>query len=64
MMEIRLVLATIAQRYRLAVAPGEDVRPGAMLTLRPQNGLRMMLHRRTATVNVERRKPVAENALG
>jgi cytochrome P450 len=64
MMEIRLVLATIAQRYRLAVAPGEDVRPGAMLTLRPQNGLRMMLHPRTAAVNVERRKPVAENALG
>jgi cytochrome P450 len=63
MMEIRLVMATIAQRYRLAVAPGEDVRPGAMLTLRPQNGLRMTLHPRASSINVERRESIPQNVL-
>jgi cytochrome P450 len=46
LMEAQLILATIAQRYRLAVARGWRVEPQTGLTLRPRGGLPMMLHRR------------------
>ena len=42
-MEAQLVLATIAQRYRLRLVPGHRVEPQALLTLRPRGGLPMML---------------------
>lgn len=44
MMEAQLVLATIAQRYQLRLAPGYKVEPEALVTLRPRNGLLMKLH--------------------
>lgn len=48
MMEARLLLATLAQRYRFALAPVQTVKPARMFTLRPQNGLHMVaLQRQT-----------------
>jgi cytochrome P450 len=41
--EAQLVLATVAQRYRLRVDPASPVKPEALITLRPQGGLRMRL---------------------
>ena len=46
-MEAVLLLATIAQRFRLRHAPGQEaVEPLPSLTLRPSNGLRMVLTER------------------
>jgi cytochrome P450 len=46
-MELVLVLATIAQRWRLALVPGQQVEPQPVITLRIKNGLRMRTERRT-----------------
>jgi cytochrome P450 len=46
MMEAQLVLATIAQRYRLRLVPGHPVEPQVLLTMRPRDGLPMTLHPR------------------
>ncbi len=46
MMEAVLVLATIAQRYRFALAPGHRVEPDPSLSLRPKGGVRGVLGRR------------------
>jgi cytochrome P450 len=46
MMEAVLLLATIAQQFRLTLAPGHTVTPLASLTLRPKEGVRMVLNRR------------------
>jgi cytochrome P450 len=46
MAEATLILATIAQRYRLRLKPGFAVEPQGLITLRPRNGLRMLLERR------------------
>jgi cytochrome P450 len=45
-MEAVLLLATIAQRFRLVLEPGQRVTPTPYLTLRPEPGLRMRLERR------------------
>jgi len=50
MMEARLVLATMAQRYRLELAPGQTVAPMQLVTTRPRNGLRMTLRVRDRAV--------------
>lgn len=47
MTEAQLILATIAQRYRVRLAPGEQVELRNRVTLRPLNGIRMLLERRT-----------------
>jgi cytochrome P450 len=46
MMEAQLVLATIAQHYRLRLAPGEEVTPNPMITLVPKDGIRMVVEGR------------------
>jgi cytochrome P450 len=46
MMEARLILATIAQRYRLSLEPGQTVKPIQLVTLRPNGPIRMRVHRR------------------
>jgi cytochrome P450 len=46
MAEATLILATIAQRYRLRLKPGFPVEPQGLITLRPRNGLRVLLERR------------------
>jgi len=45
-MEAVLVLATIAQRYRLTLVPGQRVTPATHVTLRPEPGIRMVVTRR------------------
>jgi cytochrome P450 len=49
MMEARLLLATIAQRYRLSLQPGYKVEPEPMITMRVKGGLPMALHARSAS---------------
>jgi cytochrome P450 len=46
MTEAILILATIAQRYRLQLKPGFPVEPQGLITLRPRYGLQMRLERR------------------
>lgn len=45
-MEGHLVLAAIAHRYRLRLAPGQIIRPQPRVTLRPAGGIRMILQQR------------------
>lgn len=45
-MEATLVLATVAQRFRLALVPDHPVVAEEIPTLRPKYGLRMVIHRR------------------
>ena len=45
-MEAHLMLATIAQRYQLRLAPGQVVQPNPLITLRPKGGLHMRLEAR------------------
>jgi len=44
--EAVLLLATIAQRYRLRLKPGHPVEPQGLITLRPRHGMAMILERR------------------
>jgi cytochrome P450 len=46
MMEATLLLATIAQRFRLALVPDQRVTPTPYVTLRPEPGIRMLLAHR------------------
>ena len=46
MAEAVLILATIAQRYRLRLKKGHPVEPQGLITLRPRYGMRMHLERR------------------
>lgn len=46
MMEVVLMVATIAQRFSLRLAADQEVEPEASLTLHPRRGLPMSLHRR------------------
>lgn len=46
MTEASLILATIAQRYRVRLAPGEKIELRNRITLRPKDGLKMVLERR------------------
>jgi cytochrome P450 len=41
-MEATLALATMAQRWRLALVPGQTVEPQPKITLRPRNGIRVV----------------------
>jgi len=41
--EIAVILATIGQRFRLRMLPGQNVEPEAMITMRPRYGLKMKL---------------------
>ncbi len=50
-MEGTLVLASIAQRFRLSLVPGQTIVPEPKMTLRPQNGIMMRLRQR------DRRQP-------
>lgn len=45
MMEATLVVAMVTQTFRLALAPGAHVVPKPMLSLRPKEGVPMIIHR-------------------
>jgi cytochrome P450 len=47
MMEMVLILATVAQRYRLRLLPGHKVEPRARLVLGAKDGLTMTLEERS-----------------
>jgi len=47
MMEARLILATVVQRWRLSVESGQQIVPMQLVTLRPKNGIRMRVNKRT-----------------
>ena len=53
MNEAVLILASLAQRYQLRLAPGCRVQPQAQVTLRPKYGLKMLIeHRRPSKLGV------------
>jgi cytochrome P450 len=43
LVETQLVLATLAQRFRLDLVPGQHVEPKPQITLRPRDGVRVTL---------------------
>jgi cytochrome P450 len=49
LIETHLVVATLAQSYRLHLAPGHRVEPWPLITLRPRFGMPMFIERRTAS---------------
>ncbi len=46
MMELQLVLATLAQRVTLRLAPGQHIVPDPQITLRPTAGIKMIVQHR------------------
>jgi cytochrome P450 len=46
LMEATIILATLAQSYRLELAPGSDVQLAPKITLRPKTPMKMILRRR------------------
>lgn len=52
-MEGALALATISQRWRLRLAPGQEVVPKPMITLRPRGGIRMTIERREESSSLQ-----------
>ncbi|HLI81944.1 MAG TPA: cytochrome P450 [Candidatus Binataceae bacterium] len=44
--EAQLILASVAQRYRLRLAPGHPIEALPLVTLRPRYGVKVMLERR------------------
>ncbi len=57
-MEAVLILATIAQRYRLRLVPGQTITPKAALTLRPQPNIQMTLEARHVGLPASAPQPV------
>jgi cytochrome P450 len=53
--EAQLVVATIAQRYRLRLVPGHPVELHPLITLRPRHGIRMTLYPAADSAAAERR---------
>jgi cytochrome P450 len=47
LMEAQLLLASMARRFRLRLAPGYQPEPEPLITLRPKGGLPMVLERRS-----------------
>jgi cytochrome P450 len=45
-MEGALLIATLAQRWKMRLAPGQRVEPKAMITLRPRYGMKMIVETR------------------
>jgi cytochrome P450 len=46
MLEMGLVMATIARQYDLELAPGQHIQPEPLITLQPKEGIKVILHRR------------------
>ena len=49
LMEAAIVIAMVAQKFRLQLVPGHEVVPEPLVTLRPRQGIRMTLHAREAS---------------
>ena len=46
MVEAQLIVAAVAQRYRVELVPGQEIRPEPLITLRPAPGIRARLEPR------------------
>lgn len=46
LLEAQLIVAAIAQRYRIEVVPGQSIRPEPLITLRPTPGIRARIRKR------------------
>jgi len=46
MVEAHLIVATLVQRFRLRLVPGQRVQPWPLITLRPRHGIKMGIERR------------------
>ena len=46
MVEAQLIVASVAQRYRVELAPGQNITPEPLITLRPAPGIRATLAQR------------------
>ena len=46
MLEARLIMVTILQRFKLSLAPNQQVRAEQLFTIRPKGGLRMVVQGR------------------
>ena len=46
LLEAHLIVATLAQRYRLRLVPGQRIEPWPLITLRPRFGMSMTIERR------------------
>jgi cytochrome P450 len=57
-MEGTLVLASIAQRFRLSLVPGQTIVPEPKMTLRPKHGLIMRIQQRDPC------KPISKVSVG
>ena len=53
MMEARLIVATIPQRCRLSMEPGQNVVPRQLVTLRPKEHVEMRVHIRATPRHIE-----------
>ncbi|MGO9947227.1 MAG: cytochrome P450 [Steroidobacteraceae bacterium] len=64
MTEATLILAVLAQRFRLRLKEPQDIKLQARITLRPKNGLKTILERRqtAAQANHVQREPVQQAA--
>ena len=51
MLQMQLVVATVASRFALDLAPGAIVTPQPSITLRPRNGIAMTVSRRELTTS-------------
>ena len=60
MMEAVLLLATIAQRFRLEAVPDHPVVPVPGFTLRPKHGIKMIMHRRRHISSLQSNEAIAE----
>jgi len=60
LIEAHLVLATLAQRYRLRLVPGHRVEPWPLISLRPRFGMQMFIEHRavSGTPVLERPQPL------
>lgn len=46
MLEAQLIVASIAQRFRVELVPGQEIRPEPLITLRPKPGIRAVIRQR------------------
>jgi cytochrome P450 len=63
LMETALVLATVAQRFRMRLVPGAQVTPWPSITLRPRHGIQVKLSARPAA-NSSAVSPRSQTLLG
>jgi len=47
-LEALLALATLTERWKFELVPGQDIRPSPSITLRPNSGIRMVVRARAA----------------